>query len=153
MGKSKSKTKNNKNSKKTDKTSRKTNGNQKAQGAKSLKAAMPAGKQDRRAETSATAEIAQAEKGLAKTLSKLEAVREELAEREATLRRLLIKHGRMPEQHVETAHAFEAHGRTPIEEFFGTNGQEDQPQVEPLFDQQQVVSRSGGDSGDQGQHR
>lgn len=61
-----------------------------------------------------TKEIARAEKRLEKTLARLDEVRSELANREATLRGLLVKHGRMP-------------------------AQEEPLSTEPLFDQQQAI--------------
>jgi hypothetical protein len=63
-------------------------------------------------------DIARAEKRLAKTLRKLDDVREELATREAHLRTLLVRHGRLPETEPETT---------------------------PLLDQRQVVSAASFD--------
>jgi hypothetical protein len=121
----------------------------------SAKTSKDSGKNAARAAKAASADIARAEKELARTLNKLEAVREELAEREATLRGLLIRHGRMPEQQASTVQLLDQQqARTPIEEYFGENGTDDTEKTEPLFDQQQVVSHGSDehDGGDDGHH-
>lgn len=97
----------------------------------------------RKRSDSGAAEIAKAEKKLERTLHKLDDVRAELAEREAALRDVLIKFGRMPAvepsppsappvEALELTHPLDGLGDGALE------GSDDVISV-PLLDQRQIL--------------